>query len=111
CRLRSIYLFVVSSLDLFSFTIRRPPVSTLFPYTTLFRSHDEVRHGDRRLHGIEFEKDVAIAGLELHVDRRGGRFRFRGVRESAKGKQGSQHQRQQSHLYLSPCRVSAHHSG
>src|SRR5207253_9093889 len=27
-----------SALSLFSFTIRRPPRSTLFPYTTLFRS-------------------------------------------------------------------------
>src|SRR5256885_13029541 len=39
--------------------IRRPPRSTLFPYTTLFRSHDHLRHdgsgfGDgaaQRLHG------------------------------------------------------------
>src|SRR2546425_6910359 len=27
--------------------IRRPPRSTLFPYTTLFRSHVRVRIGDR----------------------------------------------------------------
>src|SRR2546430_11478469 len=27
--------------------IRRPPRSTLFPYTTLFRSESERRHGDR----------------------------------------------------------------
>src|SRR3712207_6911060 len=34
--------------------IRRPPRSTLFPYTTLFRSHDlPVRGADRdRLHGL-----------------------------------------------------------
>src|SRR5258708_26159375 len=31
--------------------IRRPPRSTLFPYTTLFRSrNDDVRHGRRRVH-------------------------------------------------------------
>src|SRR5688572_32474616 len=31
--------------------IRRPPRSTLFPYTTLFRSHgvEEIAHGERRL--------------------------------------------------------------
>src|SRR2546425_6122720 len=29
--------------------IRRPPRSTLFPYTTLFRSPDERRHGPARL--------------------------------------------------------------
>src|SRR5437899_6983034 len=28
--------------------IRRPPRSTLFPYTTLFRSNDHVEHGPRR---------------------------------------------------------------
>src|SRR5690242_21442821 len=31
--------------------IRRPPRSTLFPYTTLFRSARELQHGV--LHGIE----------------------------------------------------------
>src|SRR5258708_14618050 len=30
--------------------IRRPPRSTLFPYTTLFRSHIRLRHAD---HGSE----------------------------------------------------------
>src|SRR5437870_11054914 len=30
--------------------IRRPPRSTLFPYTTLFRSHDAGVCGDRRGH-------------------------------------------------------------
>src|SRR5438045_5326924 len=30
--------------------IRRPPRPTLFPYTTLFRSHER-RHGGRRLRG------------------------------------------------------------
>src|SRR2546426_5934194 len=36
--------------------IRRPPRSTLFPYTTLFRSHRAAQpgvEGDRRLHGGE----------------------------------------------------------
>src|SRR5690349_23726060 len=30
--------------------IRRPPRSTLFPYTTLFRSHRQQLHRGRRLH-------------------------------------------------------------
>src|SRR5256885_12987312 len=30
----------------FFLMIRRPPRSTLFPYTTLFRSHDRERHRD-----------------------------------------------------------------
>src|SRR5438309_703143 len=29
--------------------IRRPPRSTLFPYTTLFRSHEPIRGADHRL--------------------------------------------------------------
>src|SRR5690349_22395786 len=41
--------------------IRRPPISTLFPYTTLFRSHPVDR--DRLEDG---ERDVARAGR--HVD-------------------------------------------
>src|SRR6266513_4109272 len=36
----------------FFLMIRRPPRSTLFPYTTLFRSHERRDHrGDRRLFG------------------------------------------------------------
>src|SRR5437899_11720838 len=42
--LLSIYsIRVVSSLSLFFLIIRRPPRSTLFPYTTLFRSTDGQR--------------------------------------------------------------------
>src|SRR2546430_9174337 len=41
----------------FFLMIRRPPRSTLFPYTTLFRSADEAEHrrkqGDRPEHGDE----------------------------------------------------------
>src|SRR3712207_8056470 len=41
--------------------IRRPPRSTLFPYTTLFRSSDEHEHG-----GAEGERDAhsRVAGDE-----------------------------------------------
>src|ERR1022692_4691505 len=39
----------------FFLMIRRPPRSTLFPYTTLFRSMD-IQHGDRAAaHDIHFE--------------------------------------------------------
>src|SRR5437870_11517530 len=35
------------------FTVRRPPTSTLFPYTTLFRSlRDENAHNDKSVHGV-----------------------------------------------------------
>src|SRR5438034_9237143 len=40
---------VLLSFSLFFFLIiRRPPRSTLFPYTTLFRSHEEVQPPGRR---------------------------------------------------------------
>src|SRR3712207_9203049 len=49
--------------------IRRPPRSTLFPYTTLFRSH------------IAMRSRFAAAGLEVEVQRFGvpGRGRSRNV--------------------------------
>src|SRR5260370_7686466 len=44
--------------------IRRPPRSTLFPYTTLFRSHDPHRHvGEHELDGLE----IADRAAELHT--------------------------------------------
>src|SRR5256885_9476475 len=46
--------------------IRRPPRSTLFPYTTLFRSQDDhgvrVRAADRRRHLAEAAVDRGQAG-------------------------------------------------
>src|SRR2546430_11765104 len=53
--------------------IRRPPRSTLFPYTTLFRSdqpaaahgHQHAAHS-RRL-GQELQRDRAVAGRQLLV--------------------------------------------
>src|SRR5439155_9325925 len=33
--------------------IRRPPRSTLFPYTTLFRSTDSLRHAERRINSLQ----------------------------------------------------------
>src|SRR3989442_11869843 len=53
--------------------IRRPPRSTLFPYTTLFRSHDEVlfaarrplpdRHLARLLQGFAQQRERPVAAL------------------------------------------------
>src|SRR5690348_17598466 len=36
--------------------MRPPPRSTLFPYTTLFRSRVEVQHDDRRLHLVALRR-------------------------------------------------------
>src|SRR2546430_16588879 len=60
--------------------IRRPPRSTLFPYTTLFRSHGGelariVIHARRRLVGHLFRRDVVAAAQldtgDAHLARRG----------------------------------------
>src|SRR3712207_9021621 len=42
--------------------IRRPPRSTLFPYTTLFRSVDD-RAVERRLHGLVVDDPLALDPL------------------------------------------------
>src|SRR2546427_3622636 len=57
---------VVYLLLLFFLMIRRPPRSTLFPYTTLFRSHDE--HDDEfdeREPGLSLTRPRATAHARL----------------------------------------------
>src|SRR5438309_5296251 len=50
-------VFTISFLFVFFFLmIRRPPRSTLFPYTTLFRSHAVVRHGLKQILADEFKR-------------------------------------------------------
>src|SRR5258708_36515490 len=53
----SFYFFMLFTLPLFSFffflMIRRPPRSTLFPYTTLFRSCGRSGCGERRARRIQ----------------------------------------------------------
>src|SRR3712207_7326045 len=43
--------------------IRRPPRSTLFPYTTLFRSRQELRHGRAHV------PDGIVEGTRMQVGR------------------------------------------
>src|SRR5256885_11473433 len=45
--------------------IRRPPRSTLFPYTTLFRSQP-ARHGNRRHEGRQFVPYPNLKGEKRH---------------------------------------------
>src|SRR2546425_8596307 len=56
----------------FFLMIRRPPRSTLFPYTTLFRSrrarHEPaaaIRDGDRRRAGLDVRGEIGRAHAEL----------------------------------------------
>src|SRR2546422_4432900 len=53
--------------------IRRPPRSTLFPYTTLFRSHLARRVKDADVHRLYVEIDSAIVPM-LSVDRKSTRL-------------------------------------
>src|SRR3712207_8554301 len=56
-------------MSFFFLMIRRPPRSTLFPYTTLFRS-DAGRLGERDGDGLEAAVlRVGTAGLERHDER------------------------------------------
>src|SRR3989442_8647094 len=57
--------------------IRRPPRSTLFPYTTLFRSHHSGPLA-RAIRGIELLRDHALGALEPRL--RVGRVARRGSR-------------------------------
>src|SRR2546426_5023491 len=60
--------------------IRRPPRSTLFPYTTLFRSRDGRHHLAERKQRISrhLPRDVRLqAGLELRLDPRADQKRDR----------------------------------
>src|SRR6266852_7695435 len=54
------HLFV--SYIIFFLMIRQPPRSTLFPYTTLFRSQERGRHGGRALPGRDRQRDPLAAG-------------------------------------------------
>src|SRR3712207_8290075 len=55
--------------------IRRPPRSTLFPYTTLFRSHRGVRR--RALVGARERGGRAARGADVASPRRAARLRDR----------------------------------
>src|SRR2546430_10503017 len=59
---------------IFFLMIRRPPRSTLFPYTTLFRSHavDGLLHW--RIEVLDTEADAIEAQLRQHRDRKSTRL-------------------------------------
>src|SRR3712207_7417690 len=68
--------------------IRRPPRSTLFPYTTLFRSVVGVEGGHRlRVALVERRVPGRVGGLDLLVDGTGGVGR-RGQQEAGAERQG-----------------------
>src|SRR5207248_2941878 len=55
----------------FSLLVRRPPVFSLFPYTTLFRSLFPLRDGFRLLAFLQevaaqIEPSIGVIGLQIH---------------------------------------------
>src|SRR5207249_10675868 len=74
--LQRLFLYLTHSLlyySFFSLLLRRPPTSTLFPYTTLFRSDDfaTVRERGERLPALLdefFEIFRFIFGRDQHAD-------------------------------------------
>src|SRR5256886_9567329 len=50
--------------------IRRPPRSTLFPYTTLFRSQHRADERARREQGFHDEPDFGLREPDVHHERR-----------------------------------------
>src|SRR6266511_3241046 len=55
------------STSLFFSMIPRPPRSTLFPYTTLFRSNNVVPHGDVHVHEHLVAQDAGVVISEEHT--------------------------------------------
>src|SRR3712207_8121143 len=51
----------------FFLMIRRPPRSTLFPYTTLFRSYPDTQRGQARIAGRTIHGHALAVGC-LHAD-------------------------------------------
>src|SRR5256885_7421986 len=54
--------------------IRRPPRSTLFPYTTLFRSHQQRQHGEDRIGNEQEAAPVAHPVRREDGDRKSTRL-------------------------------------
>src|SRR5260370_13311167 len=63
----SAYQWFVLGLFFFFLMIRRPPRSTLFPYTTLFRSYWQMR--DDQLHQVTADTAQVFLGFRLQCAR------------------------------------------
>src|SRR5688572_31573100 len=79
-------MVVLTMVHFFFFMIRLPPRSTLFPYTTLFRS-SEIARGS--------ERDAPRAAARL---RRRGRLRRAGVRSGTRSEEHTSELQSQSNL-------------
>src|SRR2546430_9287521 len=83
--------------------IRRPPRSTLFPYTTLFRSHHRARlEGEIHAHALQRRHDVAEedGGIELEAPQ-GLERHFRGEVRRARERDRKSTRLNSSHSQIS----------
>src|SRR5205085_12352194 len=82
---------------LFFLTLRRPPRSTLFPYTTLFRSARHRYGADRPADPIQRREDgVPVRGHE-DSDQQPRAFRSRGRRSRCTGRDRREGHRSEEH--------------
>src|SRR3712207_8733446 len=81
--------------------IRRPPRSTLFPYTTLFRSQDRGGGREEQAHRVHQQQAQGAA-------RSGGLGRHRAARPRRRepGRQGSREDRKSTRLNSSHANIS-----
>src|SRR5205807_10593424 len=77
----SLYFLYLSDFSFFFLMIRRPPRSTLFPYTTLFRSEPHVQHAIRFVQHQDLHLHQ-IDGPVPHVVQEPARRRHDDVRRS-----------------------------
>src|SRR5260221_10062917 len=75
----------------FFLMIRRPPRSTLFPYTTLFRSHTKPVYAQRRIRGVRDQGDAAGRGWEVSVSNQESNRVARARRKRERVEQGVTH--------------------
>src|SRR5205809_7672542 len=86
-------MFVCSDFSVFSFSLRSPPTSSLFPYTTLFRSSC-ARHGKR-----DFARAVDRQPIRSKPELEGRRLDQIGCRSTAQDRKSTR--LNSSHGYIS----------
>src|SRR5256885_4547838 len=81
--------------------IRRPPRSTLFPYTTLFRSIIERQREGQHPAGDDRREDDGQGDVEEGLHRRGAKIHRRLFQRTVKGEDRKSTRLNSSHLVIS----------
>src|SRR5256885_7399566 len=85
--------------------IRRPPRSTLFPYTTLFRSLRASRDGDAAAAGARHDLAEWQAGRRADVHDDDGRSRARARRARRRAERSRDRSEEHTSELQSPCNI------